>query len=65
MVPTKWVQYNFEKEYSVLLYYFGKPNSGTTNSTELPSGIYYCEMMDRENVTHHLYAGIYPEDEGV
>ena len=37
-----------------------------TNSTELPSGIYHCEMMDcRENVTHHLYAGIYPEDEGV
>ena len=36
-----------------------------TNSAELPSGIYHCEMMDRENVTHHLYAGIYPEDEGI
>ena len=35
-----------------------------TNSAELPRGIYHCEMMDRENVTHHLYAGIYPEDEG-
>ena len=33
-------------------------------SPDLPSGIYHCEMMDRENVTHHLYAGIYPEDEG-
>jgi hypothetical protein len=36
-----------------------------TNSIDLPSGIYHCEMMDRENVTHHLYAGIYPENEGV
>ena len=34
-------------------------------SPELPSGIYHCEMMDRENITHHLYAGIYPEDEGM
>ena len=36
-----------------------------TNNTNLPSGIYHCEMMDRDNVTHHLYAGIYPEDEGI
>ena len=36
-----------------------------TNIAELPSGIYHCEMMDRENVTHHLYAGIYPEGEGM
>ena len=35
-----------------------------TNSTELLSGIYHCEMMDRDNNTHHLYAGIYPDDEG-
>ena len=35
-----------------------------TNSTDLPSGIYHCEMMDRENVTHHLYVGIYHEDKG-
>ena len=35
-----------------------------TNGTELPSGIYHCEMMDRENITHHLYAGIYPNGEG-
>ena len=34
------------------------------NGAELPRGIYHCEMMDRENVTHHLYAGIYPENEG-
>ena len=32
---------------------------------ELPSGIYHCEMMDRDNITHHLYAGIYPEGEGM
>ena len=36
-----------------------------TNNTNLPSGIYHCEMMDRDNITHHLYAGIYPEDEGI
>ena len=36
-----------------------------TNNAELPSGIYHCEMMDRDNVTHHLYAGIYTEDEGI
>ena len=36
-----------------------------TNSPELPIGIYHCEMMDRENITHYLYAGIYPKDEGV
>ena len=35
-----------------------------TNSAELPCGIYHCEMMDRNNNTHHLYAGIYHEDEG-
>ena len=35
-----------------------------TNNPELPSGIYHCEMMDRENTTHHLYAGIYSEGEG-
>ena len=34
------------------------------NSPELPIGIYHCEMMDRNNVTHYLYAGIYPENEG-
>ena len=32
---------------------------------DLPSGIYHCEMMDRDNITHHLYAGIYSEDEGI
>ena len=35
------------------------------NSAELPVGIYHCEMMDRDNVTHHLYAGIYHENEGI
>ena len=35
------------------------------NGPELPSGIYHCEMMDRENITHHLYAGIYSKDEGI
>ena len=36
-----------------------------TNNTNLPRGIYHCEMMYRDNVTYHLYAGIYPEDEGI
>ena len=35
------------------------------NSPELPTGIYHCEMMDRENITHYLYAGIYLENEGM
>ena len=34
------------------------------NNPDLPSGIYHCEMMDRDNIAHHLYAGIYHEDEG-
>ena len=36
----------------------------TSNGLELPTGIYHCEMMDKKNVTHYLYAGIYPENEG-
>jgi hypothetical protein len=43
----------------------GNQTLGLNISPDLPTGIYHCEMMDRENVTHHLYAGIYPEDEGV
>ena len=37
---------------------------GLNISPDLPTGIYLCEMMDRDNITHHLYAGIYPENEG-
>ena len=46
---------------------FGNQTVGlnVTNSPELPIGIYHCEMMDRENITHYLYAGIYPENEGM
>ena len=32
--------------------------------SKLPFGIYHCEMMDRKNGIHYLYAGIYPENEG-
>ena len=36
-----------------------------SNSLELlPSGVYHCEMMDKNNITHHLYVGIYHENEG-
>ena len=31
---------------------------------EMP-GIYHCELMDVKNVTHYLYVGIYPENEGI
>ena len=42
----------------------GNQTVGLNLSSDLPTGIYHCEMMDRDNITHHLYAGIYPEDEG-
>ena len=35
-----------------------------TSLSELPMGIYHCEMMDKNNINHHLYVGIYPENEG-
>ena len=37
------------------------------NSPELhvPTGVYHCEMMDKQNVTHYLYVGIYLENEGI
>ena len=28
------------------------------------AGVYHCEMMDKNNITHYLYIGIYPENEG-
>ena len=43
----------------------GSQTMGLSISPELPTGIYHCEMMDREDVTYHLYAGIYSEDEGI
>ena len=43
----------------------GSQTVGMNISPDLPSGIYHCEMMDRRNITHHLYAGIYPENEGI
>ena len=43
---------------------FGNQTVGLNISSNLPRGIYHCEMMDRNNDTHHLYAGIYPDDEG-
>ena len=43
----------------------GSQTVGLNVSPDLPSGIYHCEMMDRDNITHHLYAGIYREGEGM
>ena len=42
----------------------GNQTVGLNVSPDLPSGIYHCKMMDRDNVTHHLYAGIYHENGG-
>ena len=36
-----------------------------TNSSEVPTGIYHCEIMDKSNVTYYLYVGIYTENEGI
>jgi hypothetical protein len=43
----------------------GNQTVGLNINPDLPSGVYHCEMMDRENATHHLFVGIYPEDQGV
>ena len=43
----------------------GNQTVGLNISPDSPSGIYHCEMMDRDNVMHHLYAGIYHENEGM
>ena len=42
----------------------GNQTVGLNISRDLPTGIYHCELMDRDNVTHYLYAGIYPKYEG-
>ena len=34
------------------------------NVNEFPTGIYRCELTDDDNVTNHLYVGIYPQDAG-
>ena len=64
-IPGSWFLANGSKIISQSLHItLGNQIVGLNVSPDLPSGIYHCEMMDRENVTHHLYAGIYPEDEG-
>ena len=43
----------------------GLNHVNNSNSLELlPRGVYHCEMMDKNNTTHHLYVGIYHENEG-
>ena len=39
-------------------------NRAQNSSLKLSPGIYHCEMVDKNNFTHYLYAGIYPENEG-
>ena len=36
-----------------------------SNSDEIPAGVYHCDMMDKNNITHYLYIGIYPDNEGI
>ena len=38
----------------------------TNSDLELSTGIYHCEMRDKENLSfiHYLYVGIYPKNEG-
>ena len=31
---------------------------------DVPNGIYYCVVADSNNITNHLYIGIYPQNEG-
>ena len=65
-IPGSWFLANGSKIISQSLHIaLGNQTVGLNLSHELPSGIYHCEMMDRDNITHHLYAGIYPEDEGM
>ena len=32
--------------------------------SDIASGIYHCEIADDNNITNHLYVGIYPQEEG-
>lgn len=34
------------------------------NVSDIPSGIYRCEIADTSSITNHLYVGIYPQEEG-
>lgn len=31
---------------------------------EVPTGIYHCEISDKNNEINHLYVGIYPHNKG-
>ena len=31
---------------------------------EVPTGIYHCEIADKNNVINYLYIGIYPQNKG-
>ena len=69
-IPGSWFLPNGSKisnNTSLHIIVFGNQTVGLniTKSAESPRGIYHCEMMDRENFTYHLYAGIYNEDEGI
>jgi hypothetical protein len=36
-----------------------------SKTDELQTGVYCCEIMDKENIIHSLFVGIYPENEGI
>ena len=65
MVQTYHQQVTHNHYSTLLILGYQTVGLSITNGPELPTGIYYCEIMDRNNVTHYLYAGIYPESEGI
>ena len=65
-IPGSWFLPNGTKMSTTSLHIvLGNQTVGLNISPELPSGIYHCEMMDRHNITHHLYTGIYPDNGGI
>ena len=65
IIPGSWFSPNESKILINSHIALGDQTVGLNLSPSLPSGLYHCEMMDRDNVTHHLYAGIYHKDEGM
>ena len=39
--------------------------SNIPNSLSVSAGVYHCELRDEDSNIHHLYVGIYPQNEGI
>jgi hypothetical protein len=57
---------DFQTLYVSILEYqaIGLNRVNNSKIEEIQTGVYRCEMMDRENIIHSLFVGIYPENEG-